>query len=175
MFNKRVIFILFVLIIALGALSSVNASDAPDGIISDTGNDEMGIYDNINDLNGVGAEIDAVESGDEEILESSDDGTFTALQNKINKASEGSTISLDNDYYYNSNFGNTDGVKITKSITINGNGHAISGSSKSCLLQINGTEKVIINNVIFKNGKDDDKNPVVSCCLVRMLMKMMIE
>ena len=49
-------------------------------------------------------ENDVISSSNEEILNTKDNGTFTALQNKINSASAGSTITLENDYVYDEGF-----------------------------------------------------------------------
>ena len=87
-----------------------------------------------------------------------DDGTFTALQYKINSASNGATISLDKDYSYDEGF-STRGIEIKKSITINGNGHTINGLSASRIFLIHfgltGNNKVTLNNIVFANGKTD--------------------
>lgn len=84
---------------------------------------------------------------------STDDGSFTALQNKINSAESDSTISLDNDYAYNSGF-SADGISITKSITINGNGHTINGLGKSRIFNV-GQINLTLNNIDFINGYSD--------------------
>ena len=146
MTRKRAIFILLLLIIAVGTLTSVNANNITDDVISDENADE----------------IDMTNTQDnEDIIDSIDDGTFTALQNKINSAGEGATITLDNDYSYNTNFGSTNGVKITKSLTINGNGHTIDGMGKSRLLQIENAQNIVLNNIVFKNGYDNSDTGAV--------------
>ena len=85
-----------------------------------------------------------------EIL-TTDDGTFTSLQNKINNAAEGSTITLENDYTYNEGF-STDGISINKQLTINGNGHAINGLSKSRIFHLR-TESAYETSFTFNNIK----------------------
>lgn len=100
-------------------------------------------------------------SQNEDVLGAKDDGTFTALQNKINNAAEGSSITLENDYKYNSGF-DTNGIKISKNLTINGNGHTINGLSKSRIFDmgykypgnvVNEYYTVVLNNIKFINGK----------------------
>ena len=135
MLTKRVFFILFLFVMVMGLVSAVGASDSVGDIMTNGTVDEIGIYDNI-------------ETGDlksDDVLESSDDGTFTALQNKINDAKEGSTINLENDYHFNLNFNSVNGVKIDKSLTINGNGHVIDGFGISSLLRVNGAKNIILN------------------------------
>ncbi len=96
-------------------------------------------------------------TNDNEILKEKDNGTFTALQDKIDAAAAGSTISLENDYKYDSGF-STEGIKIDKSITINGNGHKLDGLSKSTIFNINDDAEyyaisVSLKNIKFVNGK----------------------
>ena len=153
MLNKRIFFILFLLIIAFGLMSSVNATDLADNQTAD----EIGIQDDLNveDLEITDTDETISTPGDEDVLGA---GTFSSLQSKINSASEGSTINLYDDYTYNTNFGSTDGVTITKSITINGNGHTINGASKSSIFLIYGAENVVLNNIVFKNAYCSDGN-----------------
>ena len=150
MLNKRILFIFFLSVIALGLMSSVSATDLADNQTVD----EIGIEDiEITDLN------DVISNSDEDAL-GADAGTFTALQNKISNAAEGSTIYLDNDYSYNKNFVKT-GLKITKSLTVEGNGHMIDGLSKSALLQISNAGTVVIKNVRFLNGVPNTNDEVI--------------
>ena len=79
-----------------------------------------------------------------------DDGTFTALQEKINNAPEGSTITLENDYKYDEGF-SVDGIGIDKKLTINGNGYTIDALNKARIFEITGSN-VILKNVQFYNG-----------------------
>ena len=84
-----------------------------------------------------------------------DDGTFTALQKKIDNAESGAVISLDKDYTYDAGF-DTRGIQIKKDLTINGNGHVLNGLSQSRILLIHfgaiANNKVTLNNIKFING-----------------------
>lgn len=172
MFNKKTFLFIFLFVVAIGTLSHVEASDSSYNILNNISDEELGI--DSDDLSPDNLEIP--KSEDSEILESYDDGTFTALQNKINNAAEGDTIYLDNDYYYNSNFQDNLGVKITKSLTINGNNHVIDGLGKSRLLNITDSKNIIFNNITFKNGNslfggaiasgDIDSFSLVGCSFV---------
>ena len=153
MLNKRGIFVLVLLIMAICALSVVSANDSADDVINCT-------LDEIDELNECNADLNSLEIQDNGIFASSDDGTFTALQKKINEASEGSIIILENDYSYNRDFEDNNGVKISKSLTINGNGHVIDGLSKSSLLHVSGAKRVVLNNITFKNGIKNDNHAV---------------
>ena len=77
--------------------------------------------------------------------------TFSELSNKIFYAPTGGTIYLDRDYYCEDDFYRME-LSITKSITINGNGHILDGLLKSGL-RVNGylLQNVVFNNVTFKN------------------------
>ena len=70
-------------------------------------------------------------SSDEDVL-SATTGTFYNLYTSIKSTSSSSTLTLKQDYAYNQNnyydsyyYGLYEGIPITKSITINGNGHYI--------------------------------------------------
>lgn len=160
MLNKRILLILFLLFIVIGTISVVGASGATDEITTNATVDKMGIEDNTNDKLLENDEINELRSDGilNDDLKSSDDGTFTSLQNKINSAAEGSVVSLENDYTYNTGFRSTEGIKITKSLTINGNGHIIDGLSKSQLFQITGAQNIILNNITFRNGFENNND-----------------
>ncbi|WP_407381615.1 hypothetical protein [Methanobrevibacter sp.] len=114
--------------------------------------------------------LSAVSASDDinETLEISDDtqlgadaGTFSALQNRINSASSGSTINLENDYTYNSGF-STGGIIIKKSLTINGNGHTINALGKSAIIRVADFNTVTFNNINFINGYYDYESGALS-------------
>ena len=138
--KKCLLFILLVICILFSA-SCVFASDIDDTIITSNDNDSS----------------DLKISDNQPLKETQDDGTYTALQSKINTAEKGSTINLTRDYKYNDDFNITTGVFINKDITINGNGHTIDGLGKSRIFNINygnglSLHKVVLNNIKFKNG-----------------------
>lgn len=130
----------------LFCISGVAASDVNDTVIA---NDEA------NALIGDTADVVVESPNDAEIVADADNGTFTALQNKINNASAGDVITLDRDYTYDEGF-STSGIIINKDLTINGNGHTLNGLSKSRIFNvIFGVLKnnnVVLNNIKFVNG-----------------------
>lgn len=69
-------------------------------------------------------EHDLTVTEENQVIEESDNGTFTALQEKISNAEEGSTVTLENDYTYDEVF-NTRGIVIEKTLTIDGKGYTI--------------------------------------------------
>ena len=89
---------------------------------------------------------------DEDVLET-DDETFTALQNRIDDASEGLIIYLENNYMYNEGFDN-DGIHISKTINIDGNGYCIDGCCKSRIFNIYSSQDITVtlNDIRFTNA-----------------------
>ena len=137
---KRKILILLCLIFFIVSVSCVSAAEDVNQTVND-GADDLVVSD----------DTLSVSLSDDQIG-AKDDGTFTALQEKINKAPEGSTISLENDYQYS---GETDSqtVYISKKITINGNGFSVSGNSDFSTLSIDSTvDNVELNNINFYKG-----------------------
>lgn len=131
----------------LFCISCVVASDFNDTTIGiDVNDTEIAVSD----------ENQVIEQTNDDLVSKSGDGNFTELQTKILLAPEGDTINLDKDYSYNNDLNITQGIFITKNLTINGNGHTIDGMSKSriftVLYGLKENNNVILKNIIFKNG-----------------------
>ena len=77
-------------------------------------------------------------------------GDFDILQEMVNNESL-SVINLERDYIFNEFDSMTDGVIITRNITINGNGHIIDAKGKSRILNVKANNVTIIN-ITFING-----------------------
>jgi len=111
----------------------------------------------VNDTLASSDEIQIIETSEtpQELLSVSDDGTFSSLQDKINNASEGSTITLDRDYTYDEGFRES-GIIISNDLTIDGKGHTLDGKSKSrifmILFSLEKECKVTLKNINFING-----------------------
>ena len=87
----------------------------------------------------------------QEELRSAEVGNYTELQNLIDSNPNG-TIELDRNYNYLSSEKYI--IQIPHSITINGNGHKISGENYAMSFYIpNTTSHVTLNNITFVNGK----------------------
>ena len=91
-------------------------------------------------------------SGDERYLDkemvyvvdlNSDKGDFDELKSKINVLHDGDVLNLTKDYCYVS--GSTDGIFISNSVTIDGNGHIIDANNQSAIFNI------MANNTVLKN------------------------
>lgn len=150
------IFLTLCLIFFLLSIFSVSASDLNDTIITTEDNDMLESIQEDNQILETAQENNEVlESTQEDNLTASAQGTFTALQGKIDNANEGSTLTLDRDYAYDDGF-STKGIIINKNLTINGNGHTINGLSQSRIFLIKlGSiypNKVILNNIKLVNG-----------------------
>ena len=113
----------------------------------------------VNDTCMANVEDDVIEQTFEDSLVAKSQGTFSELQKKIDNASAGDTITLEKNYVYDEGF-NKDGIVIGKDLTINGNGHTINGLSKSRILLVHygilKHNKVVLNNISFKNGNADN-------------------
>lgn len=83
---------------------------------------------------------------DGEILTSQD---FNQLQNLINGANDGDTISLSTDYVGSGE------ININKHLTIDGNDHSIDASYSSRIFKIN-ADNVFLKNIKFLNGNSAD-------------------
>ena len=77
-------------------------------------------------------------------------GAFDKLQDLVNNESL-SVINLEHDYIYNEFDTMTDGVRIERNITINGNGHTIDAKGKSRIFLVR-ANNVIIKNITFINA-----------------------
>ena len=77
-------------------------------------------------------------------------GTLKNLQDIINGANSGDTISLTGNYYYTNALG-ADGISINKQVFIEGNGHTIDGLGQTKLFVVN-TAGVTFNNLILINA-----------------------
>lgn len=167
-------FLIICLIISLISIAGVSASEIADDI-----SDDQLIKDSDGALQSPEESSQQLSSSEDYILDQSEDdsksasqknillesestdddnGTFTALQNKIDAASEGDTITLERDYTYDEGFSTT-GIQIRKDITINGNGHTINGLSKSRIFLIHygliENNKVTLKNLKLINAKTD--------------------
>ena len=76
--------------------------------------------------------------------------TFEDLQSLINSANAGDTIELDKDYINDGSI-SSEGIDVTKSITIDGNGHTLDAKCLSRVLNIK-SDGVTLKNIIFRNA-----------------------
>lgn len=93
--------------------------------------------------------VSAVSAADD-VNQTDDVKTFADLQAKVDSASDNSTISLDANYTYNEGFA-ADGIKINKSLTINGNGHTLDANKSGRILNVT-SPMLVLKNIRFING-----------------------
>ena len=145
MLNKKFM-LMAIFIVSLFAISAVSASE-----LNTT--DEMVISHDLND-GLISEDSRGIASiSDEDLINAGDKGTFTDLQNMINNASVGSTISLEKDYFYDDGF-DTEGIHTYCPLVIEGNGHTIDALGKSRIFDISDSD-IVLNNIIFCNGYSD--------------------
>ena len=150
MFNRKNLLILLLFIIAVGTVSSVSAADVNNETVIDSTDGNVELTDDLNDNN-----LASVENDDETVdnVLKLNEKSFYDLQNLIDNAKSGSTISLTSDYYCDSDFEGY-GVEINKPLTINGNGHTIDAQEYKGIFLIY-SDGVVLNNIKFVNGYDD--------------------
>lgn len=91
---------------------------------------------------------------------SSNSKSFTDLNNLINNNLT-VTLELEDDYIYHSDtdYEFENGIVITRSITINGNGHTINGNGQARIFNL--TNHVNFNNINFINAKSDIGSAII--------------
>ncbi len=151
---KKMVFILCLAICVVFAISGVCAGDINDTVVAS--DDGQVIYDMDEEKVVCPADKLPIASSQNEDVINAASGTFTELQNKIDAAAEGSTITLDKDYKYNSGF-SVKGIEINKDLTINGKGHTLDGLSKARIFDVS-SRNVILNNINFVNGNANNKD-----------------
>ena len=150
MLNKKFM-VLTILLVSLLAISAVSAADnAAEDVIADASNDLVSAEDNIQATE---------QTENEEAIGATDDGTFTELQNMIDKSNNGSTVVLDRDYNYDDSF-STKGITVNKTLTIDGKGHTLNALSKSQILHVEASD-VVLKNINFINGYTDGEGGAV--------------
>ena len=154
-----------IFLVSLLAVSAVSANDL-------NATDEVAIDDE--DLM-----IEETSDGpsQDDVLGVKDDGTFTALKNKIDNALSGSTLILENDYAFNADtdyelspWGSYDEITpsiYNKDLTIEGKGHTIDANHLNSILSVGGQSNVVLKNINFKNGYYYDSSNGVSTSAVR--------
>ena len=144
------------MLLAVLTISSVSAADnlTDEGVLQENPSDEIELSEDVTD--------EIVSSSQQNIISEKDDGTFTALQNKINNAASGATITLENDYTYDEGF-DINGIAIDSKndICIDGQGHALNGLSKSRILKIYKPHNITLKNIKFKNGYSDGEGGAI--------------
>ena len=141
-------FMIIVLAVFALSVAGVCASDVDDAVtsIEEASPLESSADDSIIEV----VDVQAIgENGNDELIGDGNEGTFSQLQVNIGR-NHGSTLKLDKDYACEDGF-STDGINITDSITIDGQGHTIDANGKARIFNIK-SNNVILKNIILKNG-----------------------
>ena len=140
------IMILAIFLVSLLAISAASAADnTTEVIIVNAGEDVVSVENN---------NLTVEQTENEETIGATDDGTFTELQEMINNAESGSTITLEKDYAYDEGF-KTSGISISKDIAIDGKGHMLNAFNKSRIFNLHAVD-FTLNNVKLYNGYSED-------------------
>ena len=148
---KKTLLVFCLIICVLFSVSSVVAGDVNGEVIASESQDSAVVSQATVEVDNDNQKIEnnLISSSSEDILSEKDNGTFTALQDKISNAAEGATIELENDYANDGVL--ADGILISKSITINGNGYTIDAQHKSRIFNVT-ANSVVLNDIKFING-----------------------
>ena len=139
----RKLMVILILIIFLFSIAAVSAANTTDVMTSNDDSSQK------ND--------EILSKENEEIIKDTNAGTFTELRDKINKG--GSEITLDKNYSCEDGF-STNGITISKQITIDGKGHTIDAQGKARIFYVQ-ANNVILKNIIFKNGNSADQGGAI--------------
>ena len=157
--GKNLAFILLIFVLCLTSFLAVSAEDNLTIADIDSNCDDLEtveIYQSSDDeLNDdLQKDNDEILTQDEdptvEILSEPEVGTFSELANLI--SSSGNLVNLTKDYKYTSSSDGSysDGITISKTVTINGNGRTIDGSGSANIFRVSGSN-VVLNNITFTN------------------------
>ena len=139
---KKIMFMMVLVIFIFGATSVCASEDDSTIELSQVDSDEMMSFEE-------GKLIGQTEN--DELISEGNSGTFAELQGNITAAKPGSTLTLTENYEWESGF-DIEGIHIDKSITIDGNGFKINAKEKSRIFKIT-ADNVILKNISFTNGK----------------------
>lgn len=117
-------------------------------------NAEDNVTSDIVSINSNSSDLDVIESINYDDNLKSSSKSFTELNNVINDE-EVWSIYLDSDYAYDSSkdYNLVNGISISRSITIYGNGHTIDGKNMARIFNVN--NYVNFNNINFVNARAD--------------------
>ena len=151
--------IFIVTILSISAVSAaddttddiISADDGQELILDESIADDVSTSDNDND----NEDIILDDNNDDGILESGDEtptGTFTQLNQAIN-GNNNATISLNSNYKYSEGDDNfIHGIKISRELTINGNGFTLDGSHIASIFYMEDGFWVTFKDINFING-----------------------
>ena len=155
---KREIIAIILIICMLFTISAISAADSTTDAVGVTNVTVEAASEGVANDDNLATENNVESLGEGE----TDAGTYIALRTKINSASEGSTVYLENNYTF-SDIARTSGIQIPYGMIIDGKGHSIDaqGKGRIFLTYLDGDHDVIFKNIIFLNGKIDDRGGAI--------------
>ena len=145
MFNKKIILMLTIILGSLFAISAVSAAS------DNATNDVISIEETTTDAISVEEAKEVVSVEDNQVISEEEDnfGNFTELSNLIKDTPEGATLELDKNYKYVDDL--KYGIKINKSIVIDGGQHTIEANDLNVMFELD-SDSIILKNINFKLG-----------------------
>ena len=158
-YKKGLVFIC--LLICLFSVASVVAGDVNETTVAiEDQNDEIMTSNNQQNLEtefNNSSNYLMSSSSEKEVLGT---GSYSDLRTKIFNAQAGSTITLNENYVFDSNASPV-GISISKSLTIDGQGHTIDANNQGRIFSISGS--VVLQNIIFKNAYYSGNGGAIYC------------
>ena len=160
-FNRIMLVSILLLIFAIGAVSAADENITDTADVLSVGNADESIAESADD-------VLSAEPTDE--LEVTQTGTFTELNSLVKNTASGETLYLQKDYVNDGSFSGR--IRISKAITIDGQGHTLNAK---IMFEVN-SDNVVLKNMKFINSKSSAifkenyriKNgyPVINCTFV---------
>ena len=129
---------LMIFLVLIITLSAISAADAESINETSSASDEIVLEETDDTLES---------SSDEPILNADSEGTFTDLNNNLTGKTE---VTLESDYAYSADTDSAyeNGITVDRELTINGNGHKITGNDNK-LFAISNTGSLILKNLVI--------------------------
>ena len=143
------------ILLVLLSVSAVSAADDSANNIIGEDNDVIALDEAIDDDE---SNVDVLGENDNAALNVGETGTFTDLNKLINEDySSNDTITLNSNYKFtDGDDAYVPGIKINRTLTIDGNGFTLDGSNSACMFDVETNSEVIIKNINFINGNATD-------------------
>lgn len=167
--KRNLLLLLLLTIIAIGAISSADASELDSDDIQASADemaigqeeiesiaiDESNFDDNALSQSGNNANDDLLNQNDGNDILTADSKTFKDLNDLIN-GNDDASITLEDDYQFDSSIDGDYqyGIVISRTLTIDGNGHTINGSSLAKAFNVTASN-VVFKNIKFSNLRKD--------------------
>ena len=150
--RTKLIFIslLMLILLSITAISAAESIDGDDALMTDDSNTQEISINNTDELSISNDMKEPVSQNAADEKLNANTGSFTELKNLIDNNNE---VNLDKDYkYVQGELEDGNGIRIDKTMTIDGHGHTIN-AAKEVRIFISDGGHVTLKNIIFKNSK----------------------